>query len=78
MINNKWDDSGKIYADEVIICDSEPELLRHLIKLLTNNKYHIISHFNGWNFDERMIMSRMCLYDYLFEEYYYYMRPIRS
>ena len=80
MINNQFKDSQdtKTYADVVYVCDSEYELLLKLIDILTDKKYHIISHFNGWNFDERMIMSRMCLYGYTFEYYYQRIRSIRN
>lgn len=53
-----------------------------MIKFITDKRYHIIQHFNGWNFDERVIMSRMCLYN---SQYYTgysllydYMKAIKS
>lgn len=37
----------------------------------------MISHFNGWNFDERMIMSRLACYG-LLDDYIYAMRTIKT
>lgn len=50
------------------MADSEQELLQNVIKLLGNKDYNIIMHFNGWDFDEKMMMARMLLHG-LAEEY---------
>ena len=31
--------------------------------MLCDRKYHLIQHFNGWAFDERVIMTRMSLFE---------------
>jgi DNA polymerase elongation subunit (family B) len=53
------------YADQVIVATSEKELLTHMIDIMSDKSYHIISHFNGWRFDEKVIMIRMCLHGLL-------------
>ena len=58
------------HADIVIVAETECKLLEHLIRILGNKDYNIIMHFNGWAFDEKMIMARMLLYDGLITQYF--------
>ena len=50
------------------MCYNEKDLLLYTINILTNSKYHIISHFNGWKFDEPMLCIRLLCYN-LLDEY---------
>ena len=49
----------------MIVAETEKELLTHMIRILSDKSYHVISHFNGWRFDEKVIMIRMALHGLL-------------
>ena len=55
--------TDKKYADRVISVNTESELIREAIKLINHKDYNIIMHFNGWDFDERMICIRAFMYN---------------
>lgn len=66
-----------MYADHVEVCYNEKDLLLYTINTLTNSKYHIISHFNGWKFDEPMLCIRLLCHN-LLDKYLLKLIPIND